>query len=1202
MRVGRSIKIVVMTFASMLLAVGWLTGTQTGLSTVLSVATRWIPTLRVDAAEGTLLNVRLQGLSYRDGTTNVRVNGLNWRIDWRSMFVGRFVLDRLELEDARLDWETQTERLQNQVRLDRLTLSARCDRRRLTVNDLLLQGPRINMPKAPASEDEKVSLQALSHAIRTHVRGLTLPSLPLEFEVTNARVEALHWDEGKLAYVTVESLLATAERWSVQEVDMADDRAQRLTVRAWLEPVNAWPVQLHGVALALTDAGPLTVDLTAGGEIKGALSASATVDGPASASASVRVELAEDGTPFALAVTNGRWASASARVTNVEANVYGTLEDYRLQTRVTTLLPTVEGTIETQLKGQGSLSALAVEQLDVRHGGMMLTARGRVGWDERRARWDLAVDVGNLDARVLGHPVATRVNGGGRLDGAWQDSTFVIGLHDWTLDGRYGDSALDVRLLEATFGPDTVRIPRLDVAVGAENRLRGSLVYENGRLDVEQTVRAERLERIDPDLRGQLHGTVRVTGPIDTLSAHADLHGTRLGWRAYGIDALHVQANVPEGGTLPGSVRMQAQSLHGAFGRMRDARLEVVGTRSLHEMNAHAVFDTGRIDAVWRGAVSVPDRQWSGTVRAFTIDTPEGRFVLTPQTTLVVGAQGARIGPHCWRHDRLGLCAKDTAFIDAASARFAYEMERLDVSLFNALTGGAYRFDGTLKGTVRLNKSTGRGIQAHADLSNASPLEVTKTTRARVYPAYRVTTLALALDAENDLVRGSIRLIPEASAPVEGDVRIEDVRGRARLQAHLRAPNVSLDALSVLIGDRNTIEGRAWADLRLQGTLQEPMAFGYVQAEALGVSNERSPIRVKDGAARLEFDGRTTRLNGRFDTARGYLSAQGLGQWPITGSPSVTLDVQGERFSIRYANMLWATLSPKLSLTIKDHDIRLEGVVDVPSGRISIAQLPPDTVGVSSDEVLTDARWQPLLDRRDGWVVNSDVKVRLGDRVRFNAFGLRAKLLGTMTAKHSPRGLTLNGQVELKDGKYKAYGQDLQIRRGKLLFSGLPHEPVLDIEAVRNPDSTADGVVSGLRVYGTASAPSVQVFSNPAMSESRALSYLLSGQAPGRSGSDSAMVTSALVGLGASKSGQLIGQIGNAFGIRRLGLDTEGSGQEAKVVLSGYILPDVQLKYGVGLFDSLATWTLRYRMMPQLFLEAVSGTEQALDLLYRFEF
>lgn len=98
------------------------------------------------------------------------------------------------------------------------------------------------------------------------------------------------------------------------------------------------------------------------------------------------------------------------------------------------------------------------------------------------------------------------------------------------------------------------------------------------------------------------------------------------------------------------------------------------------------------------------------------------------------------------------------------------------------------------------------------------------------------------------------------------------------------------------------------------------------------------------------------------------------------------------------------------------------------------------------------------------------------------------------------------------------------------------------------------------------------------------------------------MITSALVGLGVSQTGRIIGEIGDAVGIRDLGVDTTGVGESSLVVVSGYILPGLQLKYGVGIFDSLATITLRYRLMPRLYLEAASGVNQAFDVLYSWEY
>ena len=85
-----------------------------------------------------------------------------------------------------------------------------------------------------------------------------------------------------------------------------------------------------------------------------------------------------------------------------------------------------------------------------------------------------------------------------------------------------------------------------------------------------------------------------------------------------------------------------------------------------------------------------------------------------------------------------------------------------------------------------------------------------------------------------------------------------------------------------------------------------------------------------------------------------------------------------------------------------------------------------------------------------------------------------------------------------------------------------------------------------------------------------------------------------LIGLGVAQSGQIVGKIGETFGVSNLALDTQGVGDSSQVVVSGYVLPGLQVKYGVGIFDSIATLTLRYRLMPKLYLEAVSGVDQAL--------
>ena len=302
---------------------------------------------------------------------------------------------------------------------------------------------------------------------------------------------------------------------------------------------------------------------------------------------------------------------------------------------------------------------------------------------------------------------------------------------------------------------------------------------------------------------------------------------------------------------------------------------------------------------------------------------------------------------------------------------------------------------------------------------------------------------------------------------------------------------------------------------------------------------------------------------------------------------------------------------PKLTadLVTVSHEHHDHNNLDIVEGRPKVAReaRAAQVGGVTTQAVTSyhDDRGGALRGRNSIRIFYIDALkvVHMGDQIFIDAFGLKAKLSGDLkVTQDARRGLGLNGQVNVDDGRFHAYGQDLIVRTGHVIFAGPPSRPQLNIEAIRNPEAIEDDVTAGIRVTGNAMRPKVTVFSEPALSQQQTLSYLLRGQGLDTSSDDNSMITSALVGLGVSQTGRIIGEIGDAVGIKDLGVDTAGVGESSQVVVSGYILPGLQLKYGVGIFDSLATITLRYRLMPRLYLEAASGVNQAFDVLYSFEY
>jgi len=263
-----------------------------------------------------------------------------------------------------------------------------------------------------------------------------------------------------------------------------------------------------------------------------------------------------------------------------------------------------------------------------------------------------------------------------------------------------------------------------------------------------------------------------------------------------------------------------------------------------------------------------------------------------------------------------------------------------------------------------------------------------------------------------------------------------------------------------------------------------------------------------------------------------------------------------------------------------------------------VEELHASAVSVSSDEVViqqaavaTDSQWRTRL----------ELVVKLGERLRLDAFGLTGRLTGQLRARDNGDGLALLGEVAVRDGRFKAYGQNLIMRRATLGFSGAPTLPVFNIEAIRDPDETEDGVVAGLRVVGVPGRADVSVFSEPSLSEQRALSYLIQGRdlEDAEGGNDMAV---AALGMGISTTGSLVGDVGSVFGVDDLALGTSGSGDNAKVVVSGNLLPGISVRYGRGIFSAVSELTVRVRLLRNLYLEAVSSTDNALDFIYRFEF
>jgi translocation and assembly module TamB len=192
------------------------------------------------------------------------------------------------------------------------------------------------------------------------------------------------------------------------------------------------------------------------------------------------------------------------------------------------------------------------------------------------------------------------------------------------------------------------------------------------------------------------------------------------------------------------------------------------------------------------------------------------------------------------------------------------------------------------------------------------------------------------------------------------------------------------------------------------------------------------------------------------------------------------------------------------------------------------------------------------------------------------------------------------------DGKYRAFGNELTIDPGRFVFGGgAIDNPGLDVRAYRGLTAqqnvmTGSGEIVGVNLRGTLRRPEFSVFSNPPMSESEIMSYLVLGRPMSSSGDQSALASAALL-YGMQQGTNVAGGIGKRFALDDAYVEGGSEAKETAFVAGKYLSPKLYVSYAAGLFEHTNTFRARYSLTHRWTLQAESGKDSSTDLLYWFE-
>lgn len=1029
--------------------------------------------------------------------------------------------------------------------------------------------------------------------------------LPLDLNIEQLTAENLRLTGDTDVLITRFALKASSQN-QIVKLEQLQVRSPQGSLdgvgQATLE--NNWPVDMTlNTALNVDPIKGEKIKLKVGGGLRDKLDLGINLSGPVRAQLALQTQLAEAGLPLNLTLNSDalQWpltGTPQYQVKGFKLKFSGKATDYALSLHSDFSGDQIPpATLSVDGKGNVEQFKLTLLRLAALQGNTDLT--GIVDWS-KAISWNALLTLNGINtakqypdwpAKLQGK-IATR---GSLYGGSWQ-----MQIPTLELDGNVKQNVVKARgnLRGNNYGQWD--IPQLHLELGRNNiDVKGSL---SDKWALDANIDAQHLDGALPGLGGVAKGMIQVRGDLKAPKLLADLTASRLKWQALTISRVDIKGDVSSAEQIQGNLAVRIHQLKQDALDISNLTLDAKGNEKQHQLKLNVEGKPVSGQLALTGSFDRATEQWKGNINNTLFDTPVGVWRLNRSIALEYfnKEQRVTVGPHCWQNPNADLCVPKT--IEAgASGQASLQLNRFDLAMLKPFLGDDTKLSGVFTGKANVAWKADGGLPQGSMSLVGNGVKVQQLVGGNTLPiAFDTLNLNAGMNNGRATLDWLIKLTNNGQ--FDGNVQIADPQTRRNLSGTVNINRISMALIQPILADGEKASGLLNANLRLGGNAQKPQVFGRLALSDIDFDAEFMPFDVTSGNLNINFNGMSSLMDGVIRTAHGQLALNGDADWSVLNAWRARVAAKGDRVRVSVPPMVRLDVSPDVVFEATPQLFSLNGRVDIPWARITVQELPESAVGVSSDEVMLNDQRQPIAPPSTSIPINSNLMVNIGDDVRLDAFGLKARLKGALKVAQDKHGLGLNGQIDIPSGRFHAYGQDLIVRKGQLLFSGPADQPLLNLEAIRNPDSTENDVIAGLRVTGEADSPKLEIFSDPVMSQEQALSYLLRGQGLDSSGADSGAMTSMLIGMGVAQSGKLVGKIGEAFGVSNLALDTQGVGDNSQVVVSGYVLPGLQVKYGVGIFDSLATLTLRYRLMPKLYLEAVSGIDQALDLLYQFEF
>ena len=841
---------------------------------------------------------------------------------------------------------------------------------------------------------------------------------------------------------------------------------------------------------------------------------------------------------------------------------------------------------------KGNLDGLAFDSIRITSLDGEVNAKGQLAWSPKLV-WQAQLGVsdinpvslwpewpGQLDAKITS---AGRIENG-QLIANTNISNLTGMLRGYPVSLRSGfdwrDNGLDIDYFDFQSGTSQIN---------AQGRIGESL-------NLDLAIDANDLAELYPQAKGQLKAKTQLSGLLNSPVIATSLKATALHLPGYDIAGLEGTVAVDLFNWQQIDIKLAAQSL-----KLKGYALQSLAIDAdTHQFKAKAVSEhlTAQVELIGQ----INDQGWQGRIEQ--ADITSQRFAdwqLKHPAKLNISETALLIDDLCLLSNQdASLCAS----LKRADELWQSDLlsNKFPLKLLSPLLPPDLTFEGVADATAELTFQAPDHLmgQVQIDLPAGAvsyPLMIGERDRWQYQSGKAVITLneqGLQANAEiginnGDLFNGQLAL-PGANL-LALDHQNQPLQASVQLTVH------DLGLFEAMVPEVYDLRGEAELNLVATGTLAQPRPTGQAHLRKGSLRIPRLGLNIDQINFNSQSKGLET-LNFNLDAHSGDGNLAIRGQTTLdrkAGWPTL-ISINGKEFEVSRIPEARVLLTPDLQLKLHNRKVDIEGKVHIPYAKLQ----PKDVTTasrISADAVIVGDDEQPIVEK---WAIVSKIRMTLGERVDLYGFGFEGRLGGSLLLEDEPGQLTAaTGEITIPEGRYRAYGQRLDVEHGRLLYTGGPlSNPGLDLRAVR----IVNNVTAGLKIGGSLNQPQIDLFSIPAMGQTDTLAYLLLGRPiENTSDEEGAMMAKAVLALGLSGGDRLARTLGNRFGLDEMRVESSDSGDQASLVMGRYLSPKLYISYGVGLIEAINTFNVRYQISDKLQLKGESGEHQGADLLYTIE-